>query len=234
MKSVGRLCLGAVAALLGFGGLGMAASMHDGEVYYIGLAVFALAVLFVFWLIKGAFDDYERDPERPRREVKTPAKTAPAQAAAPNPQPARSLPASVSGQPRFLSPAVKVWVKGGVIALLGLLALMAASQAHGGGWSYYGGIFVFLLCLLALFRLLALQFEDAEQAPPLLPVPEDGTARVIRGVLAGLAFIVALSVAAGAHGSGLGYHGGLIAAGCAVFYIFYLIRTSVGAEARER
>lgn len=234
MKSVGRICLGAVAALLGLGGLGMAASLHDGEVYYAGLAVFILAVLFVFWLIKRAFDDYERDPDRPRREVRTPAKTAPAPAATPNPQPARPLPASVSGPPRFLSPAIKLWIKGGIIAFLGLFALMAASQAHGGGWSYYGGIFVFLLCILALFRLLARQFDDPERPAPLLPVPEDGTARLVRGALAGIVFIVALSVAAGAHGSGLGYHGGLIAAGCAVVYIFYLIRMSVGAEAQEQ
>lgn len=234
MKSVGRICLGAVAALLGLGGLGMAASMHDSEVRYAGLAVFVLAVLFIFWLIKLAFDDYERDPDRPRREVKTPAKTSPSPAAMPSPQPARPLPAYAASTPRFLSPAIKLWLKGGVIAFLGLFALMVASQAHGGGWSYYGGLFVFLLCILALFRLLSLQFDDAERPAPLLPVPEDGTARLVRGVLAGLVFIVALSVAAGAHGSGLAYHGGLIAAGCAVVYIFYLIRMSIGAEAQEQ
>jgi hypothetical protein len=163
----------------------------------------------------------------------TPAKTAPARAAMPAAQGAPRRPASQPDKPPFLSPAVLVWVKGGALGLAGVLALMVAAGAHGNGWGYYGGIFVALLCLLAVFRLVARQFDDPDNPTPMLPVPEDPTARLVRGGLAAVVFVVALTVAAGGHGAGFAYHGGLIAAGCAALYIFYLIRMSVGAEARE-
>lgn len=233
MKSVVKTCLGALAAIVAVGGLAFAASASGADLYYIGLAVFALGVAGVFAFIKLSFDAYERDPERPRREVKAPAKSAPAPAAMPAPQAAPRLPASQPASAPFLSPSVQVWVRGGIVAVIGVLGLVIASAAHGGGWGYYGGIFVFVLCLLAVFRLIALQYDDAENPAPLLPVPEDPAARLVRGGLAVIVFLVALVVAAGGHGTGTAYHGGLIAAGCAVAYIFYLIQMSFGAEAQD-
>lgn len=233
MKSVGRSSLGAVIVILGLAGLATAAAVQETGVYYAGLAVFLLSVLAVFWLIKLSFDDYERDPARPRREIKAPAKTAPAPAAMPvQASPAR-LPASAPAGPPFLSAAVRVWVRGGVIGLAAIVALVVSSQSHGDEALYYGGIFFFLICVFALFRLVSAQYEDPEAPAPLLPVPEDSGARYIRGILLAVITIAALAVAAQAHGAGLGYYGGLFAAGCAVFYIFYLIYASVGQSAEE-
>ncbi|MEX2408593.1 MAG: hypothetical protein WD489_05745 [Rhodovibrionaceae bacterium] len=229
MKSVGRTCLGAAIVILGLAGLATAATVQSTGVYYAGLLVFLLAVLFVFWLIKLSFDDYDRDPQRPRREVRAPAMAAPARAAMPLPQSgAPRLPASLPADPPFLSPAVWVWIRGGMIGLAGVVALLLASQAQGNGALYYGGLFFFLLCVLAVFRLVSARFDAAETSSPLLPVPEESTARYIRGGLLAVVAVVALTVAAKSHGAGLGYYGGLFAAACAVFYIFYLIHMSIG------
>ena len=233
MKSVGRTVLGVVIGIVGLIGLVLSAGSSGEDLYLAGLFIFGFSLVFIFWLIKRSYDAYEHDPERPRREVKTPAKTAPAPAAMPASQASPRPPASQPKTAPFLSPAVLVWIKGGVLAVIGVVALVVASGAHGGGWAYFGGIFAALACLLAIFRLVSQQFDDPEHPAPLLPVPEDPNARLVRGGLAAIVFVVALVVAAGGHGAGLAYHGGLIAAGCAVLYIFYLIRMSVGAEAHD-
>ena len=83
MQSVGRTVLGVIIGIIGLVGLGLASGSADKDLYAAGLIAFAFSVVFVFWLIKRSFDAYEANPERPRREVKTPAKTAPAPAKAP-------------------------------------------------------------------------------------------------------------------------------------------------------
>ena len=140
------------------------------------------------------------------------------------------IPAGVSEAPPFLSSKVKVWIKGGLLGIAAVVGLMIASGAHGAGFAYFGGIFFALLCVLALFRLITRQFDEPDSPSPLVPVPEDSTARLVRGGVAAVVFVVALVLAAGAHGAGFAYYGGLFAAGGAVFYIFYLIRMSVGGE----
>lgn len=228
MQSLGKTCFGAVIVLIGIASLATAAKAHSSVTYYVGLSLFALSVLGVFWLIKRSYDAYERDPARPRREVRAPAKTAPAPAAIATPSMAGRLPASVPDRPPFLSPSVRGWIRGGCIGVAAIFGLVAASQSHGNEALYFGGLFFFAICVFALFRLVSGQFDSSGVPTPLLPVPEGVTARCIRGGLLAIVFVLALSVALKSHGAGLGYYGGLIVAGCAVFYIFYLIRMSIG------
>lgn len=231
MQSVGRTVLGVIIGIIGLVGLALAAGSSGQDIYAAGLFIFVFSLVFIFWLIKRSFDAYEADPQRPRREVKAPAKTAPAPAAMPSAPAVSRAPVGVSSEPPFLSPSVKVWIKGAAIGIAAVVALVLAAGAHGAGGLYYGGLFFAGICVLALFRLVSRQFDDPEDPAPLFPVPEDSTARMVRGALAVVVFILALVVAAGDHGAGFAYYGGLFAAGCAALYVFYLIRMSVGAEA---
>ncbi|HVM80292.1 MAG TPA: hypothetical protein VMU06_14810 [Stellaceae bacterium] len=52
--------LGLVLAFLGIVGLFLASGAYDIGMYFFGLALFAFAVLFNFWLVKKHFDAEER------------------------------------------------------------------------------------------------------------------------------------------------------------------------------
>ena len=52
--------LGLVLAFLGIVGLFLASGAYDVGMYFFGLALFAFAVLFNFWLVKKHFDAEER------------------------------------------------------------------------------------------------------------------------------------------------------------------------------
>ena len=47
---------GGVISLIGIVGLFLSAEAADGGIYLFGLALFAFAVIYVFWQIKRAFD----------------------------------------------------------------------------------------------------------------------------------------------------------------------------------
>jgi len=51
--------LGLVLAFLGIVGLFLASGAYDVGMYFFGLALFAFAVLFNFWLVKKHFDGLE-------------------------------------------------------------------------------------------------------------------------------------------------------------------------------
>lgn len=60
MDSTRSWILGGCVGVLGVIALYVAANAHDTAVYYIGLAVFVVCVLFDFYLIKRTFDRAER------------------------------------------------------------------------------------------------------------------------------------------------------------------------------
>ncbi len=60
MGTVGKWILSGVVGLLGLLGLFVAAGAHSGPVYYAGLLLFVVAVGFVMYQIKRAYDLQER------------------------------------------------------------------------------------------------------------------------------------------------------------------------------
>ncbi len=57
MRELGDFAAGGAVLAVGVGGLFVAAYGEDRASYAAGLAVFALSIVFVFWLIKRRFDD---------------------------------------------------------------------------------------------------------------------------------------------------------------------------------
>ncbi|AJD50488.1 uncharacterized membrane protein HdeD (DUF308 family) [Thalassospira sp. MBR-102] len=56
-----RLIFGVLTIVVGIFGLFYASGSHDGYSYFVGLALFFGAVLFMFALIKGHYDQLEKD-----------------------------------------------------------------------------------------------------------------------------------------------------------------------------
>lgn len=54
-----RIILGVLTIVVGLFGLFYASGSHDGYSYFVGLAMFIGAVLFMFHLIKGHYDQLE-------------------------------------------------------------------------------------------------------------------------------------------------------------------------------
>jgi ABC-type maltose transport system permease subunit len=59
MSGLQSWILGIVAGLVGIVALFFASASHGSELYPVALVVFALIVLFEFWLIKSYFDAQE-------------------------------------------------------------------------------------------------------------------------------------------------------------------------------
>lgn len=59
MSGLQSWIIGIVAALVGIVSLFFASASHGSEMYPVALVVFALIVLFEFWLIKRHFDAQE-------------------------------------------------------------------------------------------------------------------------------------------------------------------------------
>ncbi|MBL8835119.1 MAG: hypothetical protein JNL66_02695 [Alphaproteobacteria bacterium] len=57
MDDLGDFVVGALVAAAGIAALFVAAAADDGAGYAAGVAAFALAMAFEFWLIKRRFDD---------------------------------------------------------------------------------------------------------------------------------------------------------------------------------
>lgn len=121
---------------------------------------------------------------------------------------------------------MRAWLRGGIVAIVAVLALFYAAQAHEGFGRYFA-MLIFVLAVLLLFRLIARAFDPPGAKSPLVPVPRSQPARLwLTGLLA-IAGIVCLFVAAGA-GHGSGYYVGLMVAGVLWLYVFRLIGASVG------
>jgi hypothetical protein len=56
MNNLGNWIMGAVTAILGVGGLFIAATAGHGVPYYGGLFFFLFAILLVFYFVKASFD----------------------------------------------------------------------------------------------------------------------------------------------------------------------------------
>ena len=56
-----RLIFGVLTIVVGIFGLFYASGSHDGYSYFVGLALFFGAVLFMFALIKGHYDQLEKE-----------------------------------------------------------------------------------------------------------------------------------------------------------------------------
>ncbi|RCK29919.1 MULTISPECIES: hypothetical protein [Thalassospira] len=54
-----RVIFGVLTIVVGIFGLFYASGSHDGYSYFVGLALFIGAVLFMFHLIKGHYDQLE-------------------------------------------------------------------------------------------------------------------------------------------------------------------------------
>ena len=56
-----RLIFGVLTIVVGIFGLFYASGSHDGYSYFVGMALFFGAVLFMLALIKGHYDQLEKD-----------------------------------------------------------------------------------------------------------------------------------------------------------------------------
>lgn len=121
---------------------------------------------------------------------------------------------------------MKAWLRGGIVAIVAVLALFYAARGAEGFWAYFA-MLVFVLAVLLLFRLIARAFDPPGVKSALVPVPRSQPARLwLTGALT-IAGIVALFVAA-RGGQGSAYYVGLLAAGVLWLYVFRLIGASVG------
>ncbi|MFC4351969.1 hypothetical protein ACFOW6_10485 [Fodinicurvata halophila] len=243
---MGKAVVGFLAILVTLGGLAVAAGSGIGTTHYTGLAVAVLGILVTFGAIKLHFDEVEKSMP-PAGAAATPASASHA-AAKPEtgtekensgtsadtepPASAQLPPSQEPGQEPFLDPGIKRWLLGAGIGLLGLVGLFLAAGATGGGFAYYGGLALTLLCGLAIFRLIAAATAGKTEAPhPLIPVPGSSMKRWGAGVASGLVTLIALFQAA-ASGNGPGYHIGMIVVVAALLYIFYLMK--VGYDQLEQ
>ena len=60
MSGTGRFILGGIVGVIGILGLLGASDAESGPMYYAGLAVFVVAIIYDANLIKRACDEYER------------------------------------------------------------------------------------------------------------------------------------------------------------------------------
>lgn len=123
---------------------------------------------------------------------------------------------------------MRPWVVGGLVGLVGVLALFVAARAHE-DFLAYGGVVVFALAVLFLFRLIGRAYEQPGQRSPLVPVPQRQATRLWLGGLMAVLGLAGLFIAARAH-EGPGYYLGLLLAGVAWLYVFRLIAASVGSR----
>jgi hypothetical protein len=60
MASSGKFIYGALLGVIGLLGLFMAAGAKEGHFYMAGLFIAGFSLIMIFWLIKRAWDRYDR------------------------------------------------------------------------------------------------------------------------------------------------------------------------------
>jgi len=218
-----RFILGAIAGVLALFGLVVAARAEDPALHVTGLIVTLFGLLFCAFLIKDHYDRLERDPGRPKQprfaEPGAHDATVPPPVYQPAPTPGQYLPAA-ERSPR-LDGQSAAWIRGGLIGVVGLLGLVVA--ASGAGFAYWGGLLVFAGAVLLLFRMIGSAFDPPGSGRRGLPLPRAGETRWAVG---GLVTVFVLLALFAARGGGDAYYLGLIAAGAALAYLFWLIKAS--------
>jgi len=225
-----RYLLGAVSFVIAIIGLMTAAGSSDSTLYIGGLAVAAAAFGLCWLLLKGYYDRWERDPARPRA-ARPYAVSNPEKAAPQTPPPALppqmvgyGLPMAEAGR-ASIDAQTLTWLRGAAIAVAGLVALAVA--ASGAGFAYWGGLLVFALAVLMLFRMIGRSFEREQQpstgprSAAALPAPPAGSPRWLAGAAAGLIGLIALFLASS---GGALYYLGILVAVAAFAYSFYMIK----------
>lgn len=217
-----RFILGGIAAVLALFGLVLAARAEDSGLHVTGLIVTLFGLLFCAFLIKDHYDRLERDPARPKRpRFADPAAhaAAPPPLYQPPPTPGQYLPAAE--RPARMDAQTRAWIRGGLIGVAGLLGLVVA--ASGAGFAYWGGLLVFAGAVLLLFRMIGRAFDPPGAARRGLPLPSSVEARWALGGLVAVIVVLALFAA---RAGGDAYYLGLIVAGAALAYLFWLLKAS--------
>ena len=217
--------LSALVVILGF----VAAAKGDEGLQLAGLVFILFGLGGVFGAIHLHFKAYEQAlKNRPRPEPK-PTQTSASPAPAYDPAPQRaSLPPSrpVAGRESMFTPVVMQWIKGGLVAIGGLLGLGYAAASHGGSGQYIG-VMVALVAIIWLFQMVTRAIGGESEGWALFPVPKTSTGMIIRSGQIIVVGLVALAVAAQTHDMGL-QHAALFVFGAAIFYIFRLIHEGIG------
>lgn len=222
MSLQNRFILGGIAWVLALFGLVVAARAEDSTLHATGLIVTAFGLLFCAFLIKDHYDRLERDPTWPKRpRFADPAghKASAPPVYRPAAAPGQYLPAA-ERSPR-MDAQTAAWIRGGVIGVVGLLGLVVA--ASGAGFAYWGGLLVFAGAVLLLFRMIGRAFDPPGTPRRGLPLPR---AEEARWALGGLVTVIVVLALFAARGGGDAYYLGLIVAGAALAYLFWLIKAS--------
>ena len=225
-----RFIYGGIAGILAIAGLLVAANATEQNFYVGGLVLSGLALLFCWLLIKRHYDRWERDPARPRPAA-PPWAQAPEEgdvteeAARPTAviRPGIEQPLAAPAGDQGLDPQISQWFKGVVVGIIGLLGLGVAASASTSGFAYWGGLAIFALAVLQLFRMIGRACDPPGASAPGLPVPLSGVRRWATGVVVGLVGLIALFVATG---GGAFYYIGVMIAIAACAYIFYMMKVS--------
>jgi len=228
-----RFIYGGIAVIVAIAGLVTAANASEATFYIGGLVIAALALAFCWLLIKRHFDHWERDPARPRPTphlLSDPDEAAETPVAAPRmPQAFQSVAPAARPAEASIDPQTRGWLRGVLVGVLALLGLLVAA-AGDGGFAYWGGLVVFGLAVLKLFRMIGRAYDAPEGSSTDLPTPPAGPMRWIVGAIVGLVAVAALFAASG---GGTAYYLGILVAVVACGYIFHVMKVSFDEFERQ-
>lgn len=137
MEGTGRFVLGAMFAVVGLIGLGLAAGHEDGALHYVGLLLFLAAVALIFVQL-GDIGTGRNEAALPLRPILR------------NFTRIREQGYEAT---KTMGPIEK-FMYGGVFGVFALLSLFVASRHHEGA-SYWGGIAFFVICIGLIFYMIS-------------------------------------------------------------------------------
>lgn len=222
MANATRFVLGGFVTITGLAGLAAAATLHEGAGYYVGLAIFGVAVLIVAALIGTARPG--RHPAAMRDEGPLPLHMQTDHGlGAPKPpvvaMPAHGLALAQASSQTWTQAAP--WLRGAARVIGAMLAIIVASMSTG-----VTAIIALLVAagfVFSVFRHIAHGGRPHRLVPHFAPATPGG--RFALGTLFGVIGLIAVINASGAHG-GSGQAVALIVAIAMVLMIFLLIGQS--------
>ena len=222
MANATRFVLGGFVLVTGLAGLAAAATLHEGAGYYVGLAIFGIAVLIVAALIGTARPG--RHPAAMRDEGPLPVHMQTGHGlGAPRP-PVAAMPAHGMVLTQAKSPTwsrAAPWLRGAGRVVGAMLALVVASMSS--GVTAIIALLVAAAFVFSVFRHIAHGGQPHRLIPHFAPATPG--ARFALGALFGVVGFVAVISAASADG-GNGQSVALIVAVAMVLMIFLLIGQS--------